>query len=82
MKTGEVVYEYRGSGPMNGTGLHRYTFLVFEQRDGKVDYEFTVVAKDSVVERRSTSARKLISDLNLTLIAGDYFLAEFEGTVD
>lgn len=28
---GQVVAEYIGSGPPEGTGLHRYVFLVFKQ---------------------------------------------------
>lgn len=30
---GQVVAEYIGSGPPEGTGLHRYVFLVFKQAD-------------------------------------------------
>lgn len=31
IKKGEVIAEYRGSGPPEGTGLHRYIFLLYEQ---------------------------------------------------
>lgn len=78
MSTGEIYFEYRGPGPMNGTDMHRYIFLLFQQNAGKVEnYEFTRVASTSVEERRSTSAKVLMTDLDLTLIAGDYFLAQF-----
>lgn len=30
---GQVVAEYFGSGPPEGTGLHRYVFLVFKQEE-------------------------------------------------
>lgn len=30
---GQVVAEYIGSGPPEGTGLHRYVFLVFKQAE-------------------------------------------------
>lgn len=32
---GQVVAEYIGSGPPEGSGLHRYVFLVFKQ-EGKI----------------------------------------------
>lgn len=30
---GETLSEYVGSGPPQGTGLHRYVFLVYKQND-------------------------------------------------
>ena len=30
---GKVLYEYVGSGPPEGSGLHRYIFLVFKQKE-------------------------------------------------
>lgn len=78
VKSGDVFFEYRGSGPPNGTSLHRYIFLLFEQNSGKIDFEYVVVPKNASVERRSTSTRTLMADFNLALIAGNYFQAEFE----
>uniref|UniRef100_UPI00398E9119 phosphatidylethanolamine-binding protein 1 n=1 Tax=Pristiophorus japonicus TaxID=55135 RepID=UPI00398E9119 len=31
IKSGEILSDYVGSGPPNGTGLHRYVWLVYEQ---------------------------------------------------
>ncbi|XP_078492357.1 protein D2 [Ciona intestinalis] len=36
IKEGQVVAEYVGAGPPEGTDLHRYVFLVYEQ-NGKVE---------------------------------------------
>lgn len=38
IKKGDVLADYRGSGPPEGSGLHRYVFLVFKQ-EGKIAYE-------------------------------------------
>lgn len=38
LKKGDVLADYRGSGPPQGSGLHRYVFLVFKQ-NGKIAYE-------------------------------------------
>lgn len=35
---GEKLFEYRGSGPPKGTGLHRYIFLIFKQ-NGKLEFD-------------------------------------------
>lgn len=39
---GDTIVEFIGSGPPEGTGLHRYTFLVYKQSN-KLNYdeEFT-----------------------------------------
>lgn len=33
---GDIIAEYRGSGPPKDTGLHRYIFLVYKQPNGKI----------------------------------------------
>lgn len=38
VNAGEAIFEYIGSGPPEGTGLHRYVFLVYKQ-SGKIDYD-------------------------------------------
>lgn len=38
VKEGDEVVEYIGSGPPNGTGLHRYIYLVFKQPNGKIEH--------------------------------------------
>lgn len=35
---GETLSEYVGSGPPQGTGLHRYVFLVYKQND-KINFD-------------------------------------------
>jgi len=37
IQDGDVLSEYVGSGPPPGTGLHRYVWLVYEQRNGKIN---------------------------------------------
>lgn len=38
LSTGDVFTEYVGSGPPKDSGLHRYIFLVYEQKD-KLQFE-------------------------------------------
>lgn len=36
---GEILAEYVGSGPPEGTGLHRYAFLLFKQNQGAITFD-------------------------------------------
>lgn len=36
VNNGEAIVDFIGSGPPKDTGLHRYIFLVFKQKNGKV----------------------------------------------
>lgn len=36
LNKGDALFDYIGSGPPEGTGLHRYVFLLFKQHDGQV----------------------------------------------
>lgn len=38
VESGDEIIEYIGSGSPNGTGLHRYIFLVFKQPHGKIEH--------------------------------------------
>ncbi|KAJ8934940.1 hypothetical protein NQ314_013099, partial [Rhamnusium bicolor] len=51
ISTGEVITDYRGSGPPKGSGLHRYIFFIFEQKE-KQTFE------ESDAPRRNFSTRQ------------------------
>lgn len=38
IENGDEVTEFIGSGPQNGTELHRYVFLVYKQKNGKISH--------------------------------------------
>lgn len=38
IKSGDDVFEYRGSGPPASTGLHRYVFLLYKQPNGIIKH--------------------------------------------
>lgn len=42
VNAGDILFDYIGSGPPEGTGLHRYVFLVYKQ-SGKIDFDETRV---------------------------------------
>lgn len=41
---GEEIAAYVGAGAPEGTGLHRYVFLVYKQLGGRITYEGPIVS--------------------------------------
>lgn len=74
INSGDVIFNYRGSMPPVNTGLHRYVFLLFKQATNNVDYAVVNGTMDII----NTNTRILINEFNLTLVAGNYFQAEYE----
>lgn len=79
---GDTIIEYRGSGPPQGTGLHRYIFLIFEQ-ENKIDVSDVPRTPTTSREHRvSTSTRELIRKYNLgNPIAGNFYQAQYDDYV-
>ncbi|KAL5285390.1 PEBP1.2 family protein [Megaselia abdita] len=74
---GQTVIEYVGSGPPKDTGLHRYIFFVFKQKETiKTD---VFIDKDNLEDRLRTKTRDLIKEYNLEEpVAGNFFEAEHD----
>lgn len=76
-----TLVEYVGSGPPKGTGLHRYVFLLFEQKSGKLNSDMKI-PKTSRVGRLSFSIRKFAKDNNLgEPIAANFYQAQYDDYV-
>lgn len=75
VSAGETLVEYVGSGPPEGTGLHRYVFLVFKQ-PGKLTFDETYVSDTYVSDtsclyiRKSTGIYSILHHLIEILTAG------------
>lgn len=82
INTGDVVAEYYGSGPPKGTGLHRYIFLVYEQKERLVVEEPRSL-KLSRANRLKWSLKKFVEKYKLgEPLAGDHFKAQWDEFVD
>lgn len=78
---GETLFEYIGSGPPEGTGLHRYIFLIYKQ-NGKLSFDDEPrVSNRSRDHRRLFSTRKFADKYKLELIAGNFYQAQFDDYV-
>ncbi|XP_036324301.1 protein D3-like [Rhagoletis pomonella] len=77
---GQIVAEYIGSGPPEGTGLHRYVFLVFKQAN-KIEAQ-TFIPKTSIAGRLKMKTREYITKFNLgEPIAGNFYEAQYDDYV-
>lgn len=78
---GEVLSDYVGSGPPQGTGLHRYVFLIYEQ-SGKLNFDEKRLTNRSGDHRGKFSIRNFAKKYNLGQpIAGNFYQAEWDDYV-
>jgi len=78
---GEVLSQYVGAGPPQGTGLHRYIVLVYEQPE-KLKFDEQKLTNRSGDHRGKFAIRKLAKKYNLgEPIAGNFFQAEWDDYV-
>ncbi|XP_046659732.1 protein D1-like isoform X1 [Homalodisca vitripennis] len=81
ISTGEVLAEYVGSGPPQGTGLHRYVFLLFKQ-PGKLEFDEPRVPKTSADNRRSFSIQDFAKKYKLgSPVAINLYQAQYDDYV-
>lgn len=80
--TGDVITDYLGSGPPKGTGLHRYVFLVFKQKE-RIEFDEPRTSNTSRAHRLSFSIRKFAGKYGLGQpIAGNFYVAQWDPYVD
>ncbi|XP_030748352.1 protein D3-like isoform X2 [Sitophilus oryzae] len=77
---GDVLSDYIGSGPPEGTGLHRYVFLVFQQ-NGKIAFDEPRLPNNSGDKRGCFSIAKFAEKYKLELIAGNFYQAQYDDYV-
>ncbi|KAG8232386.1 hypothetical protein J437_LFUL012529 [Ladona fulva] len=81
INSGEVLSAYVGSGPPNGTGLHRYVFLVYKQPQ-KLTFDEPRLTNRSGDGRGKFSIRKFAKKYNLgEPIAGNFYQAQWDDYV-
>ncbi|XP_053681097.1 protein D3-like [Anopheles nili] len=77
---GEVLADYVGSGPPQGTGLHRYVFLVYKQ-PGRVAFNETILSSRNP-NRGKWSLAQFTSTYQLgNPIAGNFYQAQYDDYV-
>ncbi|XP_071865967.1 protein D2 isoform X1 [Bombus fervidus] len=78
---GEVLSQYIGSGPPEGTGLHRYVFLLYKQPQ-KLTFNEPRLTNRSGDNRANFSIKKFAAKYKLgDPIAGNMYQAEFDDYV-
>lgn len=81
IEKGEVLSDYIGSGPPEGTGLHRYVFLIYKQ-NGKLTFDENKLPNNSGDNRGGFSIAKFAEKYKLGLpVAGNFYQAEWDDYV-
>ena len=79
MSEGEVLSAYVGSGPPQGTGLHRYVFLLYKQSSGRIDFDEKHLPNNSMEGRPNFRIAKFAEKYNLgNPVAGNFYQAEWD----
>lgn len=78
---GEVLSDYIGSGPPQGTGLHRYVFLLYKQPE-KLSFDEKRLTNRSGDGRGKFSIKKFAEKYKLgEPIAGNFYQASWDDYV-
>ncbi|CAB3219856.1 unnamed protein product [Arctia plantaginis] len=78
---GDVLSGYIGSGPPQGTGIHRYVYIVYKQ-PGKLNFNESVLDNKSINGRAAFSTKKFAEKYNLGApVAGNFYRAQFDDYV-
>ncbi|XP_023947602.1 protein D3 isoform X2 [Bicyclus anynana] len=81
LSEGEVLSGYIGSGPPEGTGIHRYVYILFKQ-PGKLSFDEKKLDNKSVDGRAAFSTKKFAEKYNLGApVAGNFYRAQFDDYV-
>ena len=81
LSKGDVLSEYVGSGPPEGTGLHRYVYLLYKQ-PAKINFTEPKITNKSAENRPNFSTKKFAEKYNLGKpIAGNFYQASFDDYV-
>ncbi|CAH0557508.1 unnamed protein product [Brassicogethes aeneus] len=78
----DVISPFQSSGPPKGTGLHRYIFLVYEQKE-KLTFEEPRGTAFSRINRFNFSIRKFAKKYNFgNPVAGNYYQCQWDEYVE
>uniref|UniRef100_A0A7E4W060 Phosphatidylethanolamine-binding protein n=1 Tax=Panagrellus redivivus TaxID=6233 RepID=A0A7E4W060_PANRE len=79
---GDTLAEYVGAGPPEGTGLHRYVFIVYLQDGRLTDYSIGHISKYTSSGRPMFMAQKFADKHELGApIAGNFYQAMYDSYV-
>jgi len=82
LEQGETIIEFIGSGPPKDTGLHRYIFLLFKQKNGKITVDGPRTSNRSRKNRFQTKVSEFVKKYDLgELVAGNFYQAQFDDYV-
>ncbi|XP_013193283.2 protein D3 [Amyelois transitella] len=78
---GETLSGYIGSGPPEGTGIHRYVYILYKQ-PGKLSFDERRLTNRSIEGRAAFSTNEFAKKHNLGApVGGNFYRAQFDSFV-
>nr|XP_027230382.1 protein D3-like [Penaeus vannamei] len=77
---GTTLTQFIGSGPREGSGFHRYTYLIFLQPK-QIEFDEPTISNTSATERPSFNLMDFAGKYWLTLLAGNFYRAQYDSYV-
>ncbi|KOC59142.1 Phosphatidylethanolamine-binding protein like protein F40A3.3 [Habropoda laboriosa] len=82
IEKGEVLTEYIGPAPPNGSGKHRYVFLIYKQSRGAITFDERRLSTRDGSLRKRFNIKKFAEKYSLDgPIAGNFMKAEYDDNV-
>ncbi|CRK92648.1 CLUMA_CG006197, isoform A [Clunio marinus] len=81
LNSGTTAVNFLGSGTPPFSGLHRYTFLLFKQPLGKMNFDLSCFHNNVAMARQSQVTRNFITKYSLEIVAGNFYQCEYDETV-
>uniref|UniRef100_A0A1B0DN64 Uncharacterized protein n=1 Tax=Phlebotomus papatasi TaxID=29031 RepID=A0A1B0DN64_PHLPP len=79
---GQVIAEYIGSAPTDGSGYHRYVFIVYEQPNGPIEFNEPFSSDQDFSFRPFFHLQRFALRYNLGKpLAGNLYFATFDESV-
>lgn len=81
ISSGDTISQFIGSGPPEGTALHRYVYLIYKQSD-KINWTKERISNRSATGRSNFKVCDFVKEHNLgELVAGSLYQAQFDSYV-
>lgn len=80
--SGDTLVEFIGSGPSNGSNVHRYVIVVFAQPNGRIAFDEAHLLPSNLRDRLNFSVQDFADRYGLSgPVAGNFYRAEFDSYV-
>lgn len=82
ISSGDTIVDFIGSGPLEFSGLHRYSFFVYVQPNGRIEFNETPVSITNLRDRLSSITQAFADKYSLgNPTFGNMYVAQYDAYV-